>query len=114
MSVPFIQGQYGYTELYAKKNRVAYYVFQIPPASNEVNVNSFSALRLNVADTQGNVTISLTTNANGLATVNTNHVLINASASQMNVTAGNFSFDLDGLSVRGWETVASGRFRIDE
>jgi len=110
----FIQGQYGYSELYARKNRVAYFVFNVPNGSQDVNVNSYSALRLNVADTQGNVSISLNTNALGLTAINVNNVLINASATQMNVNSGYYQFDFEGLSTRGWEPLVTGQFRIDE
>jgi len=114
MSIPATQGQYGFADIYARSNRAMSYVFSVPDGSGvAVNVNAYSALRLNVADSQNNVVIHLNTNASGLIVINTNHVTINATATQLNVTPAVYSFDMDGLSAIGWQPVASGRFRID-
>ena len=114
MSVPGAQGQYGWAEIYAKSGRALYYTFSIPDGSGvSTNVQAYAALRLNVADSQQNVMVTLNTNAGGIVNVNANHVIINATSAQMNVSPAVYVFDLDGLSSLGWQPVATVRFRID-
>jgi hypothetical protein len=114
MSVPASQGQYSYAEIFAKKNRALLYEFNVPNGTGgNVNVQTYSALRLNVTDSQSNTVISLTTNANALTTTNANYVQINANATEMNVSANYYTFELNGLSTLGWEALTVGRFRVD-
>ncbi len=114
MSIPSTYGGYSFADLYAKSNRTARFIFTVPPVQGtEVNVNAYAALRLNVTDSQANVALSLTTNANGIEIINTNNVRINATATQMNIAAGYYAFSFEGLSSFGWEPVTAGRFRID-
>jgi hypothetical protein len=115
MGVPFLQGGYSFTELYAASNRVWRTPINVPnPPNSNVNVLEYAALRLNVADSQSNVIISISTNASTLTATNANYITTNANASTMNVSAGSYQFDFDGLrSGVGWETVTTGTIRID-
>lgn len=110
----FLQGQYSFTELYAKEGRVWYVPVNIPePSNGTLNVQTFSAVRLTASYNANTNAINITTNANQISVVNTNAILINANAVTMNVSAGYYSFDIDGLSARGWEPVCTGTLRID-
>ncbi len=110
----FIQGQYSFTELYAKEGRVWYVPVNIPePSNGTLNVLAFSAVRLTASYNANTNAINITTNASQISVVNANAIQINANATVMNVDAGYYSFDIDGLSTRGWEPVCSGTLRID-
>jgi hypothetical protein len=110
----FIQGQYSFTELYAKEGRVWYCPVNIPePSNGTLNLQAFASVRLTASYNANTNAINITTNANQISVVNTNAIQINANATVMNVDAGYYSFDIDGLSTRGWEPVCSGTLRID-
>jgi hypothetical protein len=110
----FIQGQYSFTELFAKAGRVWYCPVSIPePSNGTLNMNAFTAVRLTATANNTTPALNISTNANQISVVNTTAIQINANATTMNVDAGYYSFDIDGLSARGWEPVCAGSLRID-
>lgn len=115
MQIPQTQGPYASIGLYAKQRRRWFFGFDVydDTTNTAMNLAQYDAFRMNVSDATGNTIIALTSNVGQITVVNTSSLLINASPEVMNVRAGYYQGDLDGLTSGSWEPFFTVNLRID-